>query len=293
MPEITRLEFDPIAKHINDLTGISIDWDKHYFLEARLAGLLEEENCVCFGDLFQKLKHGNDDRLDRKLIDAISTRETYFFRNQSPFALLQQKILPDLIDRRSPSLAELKKLPLPIRIWSAGCSTGQEIYSICIVLKELLNQFENYRIKILGTDISDAAIAKASSGIFSRQEIERGLDPDMLARHFTTYDNQWKINDELRSLVVFKRINLSRSFEELGKFDIIFCRNVAIYFSRSDRQHFFSRIAAAMEPDGYLILGSTETLRETCDRFIPQTHLNCTYYRLKDDLLTPGSFPPK
>ncbi len=168
-----------------------------------------------------------------------------------------------------------------MKIWSSACSTGQEVYSIAIVLKELLPDFKKYNIKLLGTDISDAAVAQASSGKYNKFEIERGLARDKLQKFFTLNGGAWKIKDEIRAVATFKKQNLMLPFNGLGKFDIIFCRNVAIYFSMADRKKVFNKLADMLMPDGYLIIGSTESLTGVCPKFIPERHMRSVYYKLK------------
>ena len=149
----------------------------------------------------------------------------------------------------------LKYFNITIKIWSAACSTGQEIYSLAIILKELLKDLNKYNLRLLGTDISDEAVARASYGRYNKFEIERGLDKSKLMMYFNQNSNYWKIRDDIRAMVMFKKMNLMEPFAGLGKFDIIFCRNVAIYFNLEDRKRLFERIAGVMEPDGYRING--------------------------------------
>ena len=177
-------------------------------------------------------------KLARKIIEAITTNETSFFRDTSPFDLLRHKLIPDLIDRRSKNGARI-----PIRIWSAACSTGQEAYSTAIVLKELLGDLPRYDIRILGTDISNKVVAQASYGEYNRLELERGLPPETLARHFTASGDRWKIRDEIRAMATFRTMNLLEPFSFPHPFDIIFCRNVAIYFTESDKTRLFQNLS--------------------------------------------------
>ncbi len=210
----------------------------------------------------------------------MTTNETFFFRNNGPFQLLQHKILPDLIDKRT---VPGKNTPIPIKIWSAACSTGQEVYSIAIVIKELLPDLDHYQIKLLGTDISSATIAKASYGTYSRFEVDRGLTKEILKTYFLNQKNEWKIRDDIRAMVQFGKRNLMKPFAGIGIFDIIFCRNVAVYFSKTDRQIFFERIARVLSPDGYLILGSTESMLGLSTCFEPKEHLRTVFYQKKQE----------
>ncbi len=277
--KISPNEITILAKYIKDICGIHLDPSKAYLLETRLKNVIEEAGCVSFHDLCTKAKADSSKTLERKIIDAMTTNETLFFRDASPFEVLQHKILPDLIDSRSSKTSNL--LSTPLKIWSAACSTGQEVYSISIVLKELLPDRNKYDIKLLGTDISDAAIAQASYGAYNKFEIERGLSRDKLQKYFTDSGESWKINDEIRSMANFRKLNLMLPFTGLGKFDVIFCRNVAIYFTLEDRKKLFEKIAGLLEKDGYLIIGSTESLTGVCPQFEPKRYLRSIFYQLK------------
>ena len=218
--------------------------------------------------------------LRRKVVDAITTGETSFFRDASPFDLLQHKVLPELIDRRRKTFGTGR---VPIRIWSAACSSGQELYSTAVVLKELLGSFAGYDIRLLGTDISDKAVAAASRGYFNKLEIERGMPPDKLARHFTPENGSWKIRDELRALATFRTMNLLEPMAFPVKHDIVFCRNVAIYFTEQDRARLFTAIGGVLAPDGCLIIGSTESLTGLCPQFEAKRYLRSVFYQLKGE----------
>ncbi len=278
MLKITPEELKIITRYIHEVSGIHLDASKKYLIETRLSQVAEELGCRTFKELYQKARSDSRKLIERKIIDAISTNETLFFRDAGPFQLLQHKILPDLIDRRTPRSRFSKPR---IRIWSAACSTGQEVYSIAIVLKELLGDTSKYNIKLLGTDISDTAIAQASRGRYNKFEIERGLGRDKLQKYFIPIGGYWQVKDELRVMATFRKLNLMRPFTGLGKFDIIFCRNVAIYFTMEDRKKLFNRLADVLEPDGYLIIGATESLTGICSRFVPKRHLRALYYQLK------------
>ncbi|MDQ7031373.1 MAG: protein-glutamate O-methyltransferase CheR [Desulfonauticus sp.] len=278
--KITPEEFKVLSEYIYKISGIYLEPSKTYLLESRLKPLLKQEKVNSYLELYQKALKDPSKRIEKAIIDAITTKETLFFRDQAPFDLLKFKILPDLIDRRSKTTS--KYLPIKIRIWSAACSTGQEVYSIAIAVREVIPDLDKYNITILGTDISDEAIAKASYGKYNKFEIERGLPPDKLRKYFNpTPDGNWRIKDELRAMVTFRKINLMQPFSGLGKFDVIFCRNVAIYFSPKDKKKLFERIAQVMQPDGYLIIGSTESLTGITDLFVPKRYLRAVFYQLK------------
>lgn len=264
------------AQLIHKLCGIVLDSGKGYLLESRLSEILTETGSSSFSELLYKVKSDPSNRLNRKVIDAMTTNETSFFRDSSPFDLLQHKLLPELIDRRKARYGVSGQIPL--RIWSAACSTGQEVYSIGIVIKELLGDSPGFQPQILGTDISDQALKKASYGVFSRFEIERGLRPSYLDKWFTRQDDSYKIRDEVRALASFKPINLIDPFKFPQPFDIIFCRNVAIYFSEDDTRRLFEKIADVLSPDGALIIGSTESITAITSRFAPHRYLRSVFY---------------
>ncbi len=279
MKKIVPEEVKSVSEYIYQVSGISLNQTKAYLMETRLGVLLEQFKCSSFRQLCLMAKGDKTKVIETKIISAISTNETLFFRDNSPFEMLKNKIIPDLIDNRTSKISN--SLPARINIWSAACSTGQEIYSIAITLKELLHDIKKINIKLLGTDISSDVIKQASYGKYNKFEIERGLSSGILNKYFSSDGNSWKISDEIRSLASFRKINLMQSFSSLGKFDIIFCRNVAIYFTIEDRKKLFDRIADALAPGGYLLIGSTESLTGINARFEPKRHMRSVFYQLK------------
>ena len=175
-------------------------------------------------------------------------------------------------------------MPISIRIWSAACSTGQELYSIAIVLKELLGDMNRYKITLLGTDISDSAVARASRGFYNRFEIERGLPREKLAKYFISEKDDWKIRDEIRAMASFRKFNLMDNFAGIGRFDIVLCRNVAIYFNEPDKIKLFTKIQGVLEQDGYFIVGSTESLTGLKVPFEPKRYLRAVFYQPKNGI---------
>lgn len=278
MIKISPSEIKSVAQYIYDISGIYLDSSKAYLFETRLSSIAEEHGCKSYTDLCQQAKRDPKKTIERKIINAISTNETLFFRDKSPFELLKHKLLPEMIDARAPRSPGMKT---NIRIWSAAASTGQELYSIAITVKELVKNDSAYNFTLLGTDISDEAIAQASYGKYNKFEIERGLDQRTLRQYFTLFGNTWKIRDEIRAMVNFRKFNLMQPFIGLGKFDIIFCRNVAIYFTLEDRKKLFNKIADSLADDGFLMIGSTESLSGVCPKFIPKRHLRSIFYQKK------------
>jgi len=283
MIKVMTNDIKSISKYILDISGINLDESKAYLVETRLGGLAKEYGCSSYGELCSIAKADSKNTIADEIINAISTNETLFFRDAGPFEVLQHKILPDLIDMKTGKASG--HLPIPIRIWSAACSTGQEVYSIAIVLKELLPDFKNYNIKLFGTDISDTAIGQASHGTYNKFEIERGLSKEILEKYFIPNGGNWKISDEIRAMVSFSKQNILKPFKNLGKLDIIFCRNVAIYFNLEDRKKLFENLASVLDPDGFLIVGSTESLTGICPIFEPKRYLRTIYYQMKKSYL--------
>jgi chemotaxis protein methyltransferase CheR len=271
-------EFKVFSQYIRTLCGVALDDSKAYLIETRLSGLAQENGCGSFSELYYKSRSDLSKNIPRQIIDAITTNETLFFRDAAPFEMLQYKILPELLDRRRKNMAGRSAVPL--RIWSAACSTGQEVYSIAIILKEMLDDINRYNLRLIGTDISNRAVSQASRGVYNKVEIERGLPGGKLERYFSTFETGWKIKDEVRAMATFCTINLLEDFTRLGKFDIIFCRNVAIYFSDQDKANLYRRLASMLEPDGYLIIGSTESLTGVSPLFFPKRHLRSVFYQL-------------
>lgn len=265
-----------LASYIYAVSGIELDHTKHYLIESRLRTLVAQTRVGTYSELYNKARSDTSGALERAIIDAVTTGETLFFRDRAPFELLRHKLLPELIDRRTRTAMGR----IPLRIWSAASSTGQEVYSIAIVLRELLGNADKYDIRLIGTDISSQAVARASRGIYRDVEIERGLPEEARARYFIRCEAGWQIRDEIRAMASFRILNLMRDFALLGQFDIIFCRNVAIYFQDADKAALFARLSKSLAADGCLIIGATESV--PCDsRLEPKRHLGCVFYQRK------------
>lgn len=273
MPMTTQ-DIDAVCGLVNDLCGIYLDESKTYLIESRLAVLAKRHECENYVQLVQKVRRTPGSQLKGDIIDAITTNETHFFRDNSPFEALKHKALPELIDGKAGTI-----FPKRIRIWSAACSSGQEAYSIAITLHELIPDIHDWDVRILATDISDGIIAQASRGKYAAHEIERGMTPDRLKRFFVQHPDGWQVNDEIRSLVSFERRNLLEPLSMPGRFDVVFCRNVAIYFTKEVRHDLFHRIAETLVPTGYLFIGSQESLTGMDSRFAPMHHCRSTFYR--------------
>jgi chemotaxis protein methyltransferase CheR len=284
--QVTPQDLAFVADFVYKLTGVMLDDSKAYLVESRLAELARGANCANYRELCHKARTSGDPNLQERIIDSITTHETLFFRDGSPYEALRQIVVPALINAKVKTA-----LPRRIRIWSAGCSTGQEPYSIAMTLWDLIPNILAWDINILGTDVADAAVRQASLGSYSSQEIQRGIDPSLLKKYFHTEGNGWRVKDELRSLLTFRRQNLLDSFAGLGPYDVIFCRNVAIYFDAKSRSNLFLRLADRLTDDGYLFVGSAESLSDLGARFMPQCHQHYIFYqpnKRKNQALTAG-----
>jgi chemotaxis protein methyltransferase CheR len=265
-------EIPAVARLVDDLCGVVLDEAKGYLIDSRLGAMAQEAGCTSFSEFCQKVRASRT--LQNQVIDAITTQETLFFRDHSPFEALKHKAVPEMIDAKSGTPFSKR-----IRIWSAASSTGQEPYSIAMTLSELLPNVHSWDINILATDICDSAIMQASLGRYARHEVQRGMNPQMLSKYFQEEPGGWRVREELRYMIRFDRRNLLESFTGLGPFDIIFCRNVAIYFETDVKRDLFNRLSDRLAPDGYLFVGSSESLANLDPRFVPQHHCRSVFYQ--------------
>jgi chemotaxis protein methyltransferase CheR len=264
-------ELRELAQYLSGASGIELDESKGYLLETRLRRIADENGCPTLTGLLEKSRRDSTGKLRELLVDAVSTNETYFFREPQQFSLLTHKLIPDHFEKSDPRRC---------RIWCAAASSGQEIYSVAITLKEMLGSFNDYQIQILGTDISGGVLEKASRGQYSPLEVSRGLSPDRIKRYFVPKGNDWAISDELRSLATFQRQNLLEPAPSIGTFDIVLCRNVAIYFSPANRRKLFSNIAQHLRRGGVLVVSVTESLGSNPQPFARNEFRGITYYSL-------------
>lgn len=252
-------------------SGIFLSPDKTYLLNTRLTPLCKTLGFDTLEDYTQHLKSSGDRGALNMVIEAMTTNETSFFRDVKPFQHLKSGILPRLLERRG----DLRRL----RIWSAACSTGQEAYSIAMTLKEVSVQSVGWQFDIIGTDIADHVLKKAQEGRYNTFEIQRGLSMPQIVRHFDQRDQDWVIKEELRKMVQFKRFNLLEPATRLGNFDIIFCRNVLIYFNAETKLRVLKSLHASMANDGVLLLGSCENIMSDRSGFMPLENMHGVYVK--------------
>ena len=274
-PPVSLAEMSLVSQYVQAISGVVLGPGKEYLVRGRLGPLLDAEGARSYAELVRRARADATRRIERRIVDAITTQETSFFRDGRPWSLLAHKLLPDHFERVAPQGVGGRKR---LDVWCAACSTGQEVYSVAMVLGELLGDLSRYWIRILGTDLSDDALAAASLGRYTDHEVRRGLSPRRQVRHFRRGDEGWQISDELRSLVTFRRLNLQERIRHIGTFDLILCRNVAIYFSVRARTELLDRIADQLRPDGALVVGSTEAITGLTRRFTRRDFHGGIYY---------------
>lgn len=242
------------------LTGFAVDGRLTAFLADRIAPVLVSHGIRDSAELAMRLRPGNDTALSAAFVDAIVVNETLFFRDRAPFASLRTAILPALLAARKDRKG--------LRIWSAACATGQEPYSLAMLLDEQARALTGWTVDIVATDVSRTALATARAGVYSHFEVQRGLSTDQLLRYFRRTQSGWEISETLRAAVTFAECNLLADFRTLGAFDIICCRNVLMYMDMARRNDILERIAAALAPDGVLVMGAAETNVGLTDLFV-------------------------
>jgi chemotaxis protein methyltransferase CheR len=253
-------DYDFLRKFLKERSGLDLSADKQYLVESRLVPLARKANLAGIDELVQKIKGGSS-ALASDVVEAMTTNETFFFRDKVPFDHLREVVLPEMIQARTARKS--------LRIWCAAASTGQEPYSIAMVIKEMSAQLAGWRIEIIGTDISQQVLEKSKAGIYTQFEVQRGLPIQLLVKYFKQTGEMWQINPEIRSMIQYRPLNLLQDFTSMGKFDIIFCRNVLIYFDQDMKTQIFGRLAKCMEPDGFMALGAAETVVGLTDTFKP------------------------
>ncbi len=272
---VTQQEYDAIRQFLEDSCGIVLGENKHYLVNSRLSRVVKEQGFSSLGELVSVLGSSRHRAVQVSVIDAMTTNETSWFRDNHPFESLREIILPDLSARVGQGAA----------IWSAACSSGQEPYSISMVIQEYLRGRPNTLpgIRIVATDISPSMLADASEGLFEESALSRGLSDEFKRRYFDQHDGYSKVKPVIRERITFKEVNLLKSFASLGRFDCIFCRNVLIYFSTDNKKDIINRLADALKPEGYLYLGGTESIASFTDRFETLRYRGGMVYKLKPE----------
>ena len=253
--------FEVFASLLKSRSGLVIGPDKLYLLETRLSSILKQERLNDLAHLADRLRAPGSDALARQVVEEMTTNETFFFRDDKPFVHFRGQALPQLHAKRAATA--------PLRVWSAACSSGQEAYSVAMIITECRAGIGDRRIDIVGTDLARNVVMRAREGLFSQFEVQRGLPVQMLMRHFSKDPAGWRIKDALRAMVQFREWNLLGDLRPLGQFDVVFCRNVLIYFDMPTKTRALEAIAGQMAPDGVLYLGGAETVLGVTSRFAP------------------------
>jgi chemotaxis protein methyltransferase CheR len=257
---VTPQDYEFLRKLLKERSGLDLSADKQYLVESRLVPLARKAGLPGISELVARMKSG-DAVMITDVVEAMTTNETFFFRDKIPFDHMRDTILPVLARSRASRRT--------LRIWSAACSTGQEPYSIAMCLREKAAMLAGWRIEIVGTDLSQEVLEKSKSGIYSQFEVQRGLPIQLLVKYFAQIGEMWQLNADIRGMVQYRQLNLLQDFSSLGKFDVIFCRNVLIYFDQETKAAIFERIAKVLEPDGMLMLGAAESVVGITDVFRP------------------------
>lgn len=251
-------DFEFVAGLVMKRAGIVLTPDKLYLLESRLAPLARKEGLSSIDELVNVVRARRDERLMAQVVDQMTTNETYFFRDKTPFDHLKEAVLPAIAPVRKGNR---------IRIWCAACSTGQEPYSIAMMLDQNPQLTDGVPVEIVATDISDRCLERAKQGLYTQFEVQRDLPIQLLMQYFTQQDDQWRISERIRSQVTFRKQNLMDASYALGKFDVVLCRNVMIYFDTSTKTEVLNKISALLNPGGFLILGAAETVMGLSTQF--------------------------
>ena len=281
---MTGADFAFIAQFLKDRSGLIITQDKMYLLETRLTSILRDNNLSYLTALVELLGQPGATKVKDQVVDAMTTNETSFFRDNHPFEALRKSVIPGLIERRAATRS--------LRIWSAACSTGQEPYSLAMMLKDNFPVLGGWKVEIVATDLSPSVLDRAREGIYSTFEVQRGLPIQMLVRHFDQQEPNWQIKRELRQTITFRALNLLEDFSVLGQFDVVLCRNVLIYFDQPTKTRILGAIARRIVPDGFLLLGGAESVFGLSDAFAGLTELKGVYGHAKQVKAAPTLRPP-
>jgi chemotaxis protein methyltransferase CheR len=280
---VTPLDYDFLRKLLKDRSGLVLSGDKEYLVESRLLPVARKQGLSSLSELVGKLRAPSAERLIVDVVEAMTTNESFFYRDKIPFDHFREGILPSIIKARASQRR--------IRIWCAAASTGQEPYSLAMIIKEMSAQLAGWRIDIIGTDLSVEVLEKAKAGVYSQFEVQRGLPIQMLVKYFVQTGETWQIAPEIRAMVQYRTLNLLHDFAALGPFDVIFCRNVLIYFDQPTKINVLERCGRILEPDGFLVLGAAETVVGLTDVFKPSSERRGLYTLNPAAIKAPGQRP--
>lgn len=270
---LAATDFDYISTMVRDRSAIVLERGKEYLIEARLLSLARQRGAGTVAGLVHELRRAPMGPLRDLVVEAMTTNETSFFRDAHPFTALSDHVLPDLVRARSGSRL--------LNIWCAACSSGQEPYSIAMLVHDIVGADPTWRVRLLATDISPAMLARTQAGSYSQFEVNRGLPANLLVRHFSRQGLQWQVEEPLRRMIETRLVNLDVALPSMPLMDIIFLRNVLIYFDVATKRAILARIRQVMRPDGYLVLGGAETTLNLDDSFERVQIGRAPMYRLR------------
>ncbi|MCL1967051.1 MAG: protein-glutamate O-methyltransferase CheR [Fibromonadales bacterium] len=278
-------EYKTISQYVFDVCGIVLGEDKQYLIEQRLSPILGELGCTTFEDLSRKLSAGSSNFFIReKMLNAMTTNETSFFRDEHPYVAFREKIMPDMCERvKERKERSWQRRGSKVSMWSVAASSGQEPYSMAMIIADVISTkspditLEDFGI--LGTDISSKVLSKAMEGRYGALEVARGLTSEMRNRYFLLDGDSYIVDEKLRGIVNFKTFNIQESFLQIGSFDVIFCRNILIYFTDDAKRKILSQLWHVLAPNGYLLLGAAENMYNLNNDFTTERYGATTIYR--------------
>jgi chemotaxis protein methyltransferase CheR len=270
---MNTVDFDYVRKFVRDEAAIVLEPGKEYLVESRLLILARKENLVSIDELISKLRSDPKNGLHRKVVDAMTTNETSFFRDIHPFEALRKSILPELMARRAAQRQ--------VNFWCGAASTGQEPYSVLMLIAEHFPELLKWDIKFIATDLCSEVLARSRAGCFSQLEINRGLPASLLVKYFVREGASWKIRDDLRRRVEFREMNLVKDWPSLPPLDIVFLRNVLIYFDVETKKTILAKARRLLRPGSYLLLGGAETTFNIDEAFEREVIDKTTWHRVK------------
>jgi len=262
-----------LCQVVHEDSGIELDESKRYLLEARLSPLARDRGLGGLEELCRRLQADRRGPLRQEVVEAMTTNETSFFRDMGPFEALRKTVIPELLQKRAPTRR--------LAIWCAACATGQEPYSLALLLHETVPDPAGWMIEILGTDMAESILERARRGRFSQLEVNRGLPAQQLVKYFRRDHMDWELKPEIRDMVKFRSLNLMGSFRDLGPFDLVLCRNVLIYFNGELKKKILAGIRGVLARDGYLLLGGSESVFSVDDHYERVAVGQASFYRMK------------
>ncbi len=276
---VTPVDYEFLRALLKERSGLVLATDKQYLIESRLMPVARAAGLSSITDLAQRLRGSDSEVLKTHVTEAMTINESFFFRDKVPFDRFRDTVLPAMMSSR----ANTRRL----RIWCAAASTGQEPYSLAMILRSMIEKFVDWRIEIIATDICSDVLEKAKAGVYSQFEVQRGLPIQMLMQYFEQVGEQWRVTETLRKMVQFRHFNLLDNFSSLGTFDVVFCRNVLIYFDQATKVDVLERIGRSLKSDGFLSMGAAETVVGLTNTFVPLPEKRGLYVRSRQDLAQP------